>query len=37
VLARLRRQAADAAAWREKCLRYVHGFGRRPLPPDLVR
>ena len=33
VLARLRRQAADAAAWRDKCLAYFRTFSQRPLPP----
>jgi len=33
VLARLRRQAADAAAWRDKCLRYFQTFSRRPIAP----
>jgi alpha-glucuronidase len=32
VLARLRRQSADAAAWAEKCLRYFQSFSARPLP-----
>src|SRR5262249_15694806 len=31
VAAKLQRQAADAAAWRDKCLRYFEGFSRRPL------
>ncbi len=31
VLAKLRRQAADAAAWRDKCLSYFQGFSSRPL------
>jgi len=31
VLARLRQQAADAAAWRDKCLAYFQQFSRRPL------
>ena len=29
VLAKLRRQAEDAAAWRDKCLRYFQGFSKR--------
>jgi alpha-glucuronidase len=29
--ARLRRQAADAAAWRDKCLGYFQRFSRRPV------
>jgi alpha-glucuronidase len=31
VRARLDRQAADAAAWSEKCLRYFQGFSQKPL------
>ncbi len=31
VLAKLRRQTADAAAWRDKCLSYFQGFSGRPL------
>jgi alpha-glucuronidase len=31
VLARLRRQVADAASWRDKCLRYFQQFSGRPL------
>jgi alpha-glucuronidase len=31
VLARLRQQTADAAAWRDKCLRYFQQFSRQPL------
>jgi alpha-glucuronidase len=31
VLAKLRAQAADAAAWRDKCLRYFQQFSGRPL------
>jgi alpha-glucuronidase len=31
VLAKLRRQAGDAAAWRDKCLNYFQQFSRRPL------
>lgn len=32
VLAKLRIQAADAAAWRDTCLRYFQRFSGRPLP-----
>jgi beta-glucosidase len=32
VLEKLRRQAADAAAWAEKALRYFQSFSGRPLP-----
>ena len=32
VLAKLRRQTADAAAWRDKCLRYFQAFSKRALP-----
>jgi alpha-glucuronidase len=32
VLAKLNRQAADAAAWRDKCVRYFATFSHRPLP-----
>ena len=31
VLTKLQRQAQDAAAWRDKCLRYFQGFSQRPL------
>jgi alpha-glucuronidase len=31
VLERLRRQAADAAVWRDKCLKYFQGFSQLPL------
>jgi alpha-glucuronidase len=31
VLAKLQRQTADAAAWRDKCLAYFQGFSKRPL------
>ena len=31
VLDKLERQAADAAAWREKCLTYFHQFSKRPI------
>jgi alpha-glucuronidase len=31
VLARLQRQAADAAAWRDHILKYFQGFSGRPL------
>lgn len=36
VTAKLRQQAADAAAWREKCLRYFQQFSKGALPPDLA-
>ena len=36
VLAKLHRQAEDAAAWRDKCLRYFQTFSKRPLPPDMA-
>jgi alpha-glucuronidase len=32
VAAKLRRQAADAAAWRDKCLRYFQQFSKGKLP-----
>jgi alpha-glucuronidase len=32
VLARLRQQVSDAAAWRDKCLRYFQQFSKRPIP-----
>jgi alpha-glucuronidase len=32
VAAKLRQQVEDAAAWRDKCLRYFQGFSKRPLP-----
>jgi alpha-glucuronidase len=28
----LRQQTADAAAWRDKILRYFQQFSKRPLP-----
>jgi alpha-glucuronidase len=31
VLAKLQRQADDAAAWRDKCLKYFQQFSKRPL------
>ena len=31
VAAKLRQQAEDAAAWRDKCLRYFQTFSQRPL------
>ena len=34
VLAKLRAQAADAAAWRDKCLRYFQQFSGRPMTDD---
>jgi alpha-glucuronidase len=33
VLARLQRQAEDAAAWRDKCLNYFQQFSGRPMTP----
>ena len=35
VLAKLHQQAADAAAWRDKCLRYFQTFSQRPLPDSI--
>jgi alpha-glucuronidase len=35
VLAKLQQQAADAAAWRDKCLRYFQTFSKRPLPDSI--
>jgi alpha-glucuronidase len=32
VLAKLHQQAADAAAWRDKCLAYFQTFSHRPWP-----
>ncbi len=32
VLATLQTQAADAAAWRDKCLKYFQQFSQRPIP-----
>jgi alpha-glucuronidase len=32
VLEKLRQQLADAAAWRDKCLRYFAQFSGRPVP-----
>jgi alpha-glucuronidase len=34
VLAKLRRQADDAEAWRNKCLKYFQQFSGRPLSND---
>mgnify|MGYP003424810733 CR=1 FL=1 len=34
VLEKLRRQAADAAAWRDKNLRYFQQFSGRPLTDE---
>jgi hypothetical protein len=31
VLVKLRQQVADAAAWRDKCLRYFQQFSKRPF------
>ena len=36
VRARLRRQAADAAAWSAHCLRYFQAFSKGPLPAGSV-
>ena len=33
VLAKLEQQAADAAAWRDKCLDYFAQFSGRPTSP----
>jgi alpha-glucuronidase len=33
VLARLQRQADDAAAWRDQCLKYFQQFSGRPITP----
>ncbi len=33
--ARLERQAADAKAWRDYCLRFFHSVNHLPLPPDI--
>jgi alpha-glucuronidase len=35
VLLKLRQQAADAAAWRDKCLGYFQQFSKRPLTQGL--
>ena len=35
VSAKLRRQADEAAAWRDKCLRYFQQFSKRPLPASI--
>jgi alpha-glucuronidase len=35
VLARLHQQTVDAAAWRDKCLRYFQTFSKRPLPDSV--
>ena len=37
VLGKLRQQAADAAAWRNKTLRYFQQFSQRPLPGQLPK
>ena len=34
VLAKLHRQADDAAAWRDKCLKYFQQFSKQPLSID---
>ena len=31
VLAKLRRQAADAASWRDRILKYFQQFSKRPI------
>ena len=36
VLAKLQLQARDAAAWRDKCLRYFQTFSKGALPPAAV-
>ena len=36
MLAKLQRQARDAAAWRDKCLRYFQTFSKGALPPAAV-
>jgi alpha-glucuronidase len=33
VLAKLEQQAADAAAWRDKCLNYFAQFSKGAVPP----
>jgi alpha-glucuronidase len=35
VAGRLRRQAAEAAQWRDKCLRYFQQFSKGPLPASI--
>jgi alpha-glucuronidase len=35
VLLKLQQQEADAAAWRDKCLRYFQTFSKRPLPDSI--
>jgi alpha-glucuronidase len=35
VAAKLRRQADEAVAWRDKCLRYFQQFSKRPLPASI--
>jgi alpha-glucuronidase len=37
VLGKLHQQAADAAAWRDKNLRYFQQFSQRPLPSQLPK
>jgi alpha-glucuronidase len=37
VLGKLRQQARDAAAWRDKCLGYFQRFSRGPLPAERSR
>ena len=36
VLARLQRQADDAATWRDKCLKYFQQFSRRPISSQVT-
>ena len=36
VRVKLRRQAQDAIAWRDLCLRYFQGFSKGPLPPGVA-
>jgi alpha-glucuronidase len=33
VLVKLHQQSQDAAAWRDKCLRYFQAFSKLPIPP----
>jgi alpha-glucuronidase len=36
VAAKLRQQSDDAAAWRDKCLRYFQQFSKRPMSPAVA-
>jgi alpha-glucuronidase len=36
VARKLRQQAQEAAAWRDKCLRYFQRFSKRPLPDSIT-